>query len=564
MADRFSFRNLHRDAQDGGDYDAGAHHDQYMHAQAAPRAPQGETDPLAELARLIGQSDPLSNFGKAPQAGAQSFPAQPVEQDYAHQQDYPPHNAWDAQEGPSFLRHGAQPAMPPRDAYSAPAEPSFDPYGGEAYHHAPAAPAPMGYAPEAQEGAAIPAFLRHAHQQPHEAPPAPAAYAQEGYAQNSYAQNTYASDPYAGAPQSADPARYDDVLYGQSPYAQQQGGYNQPYDPNSYDPNAYAGEGYGVPPPEASSPRRGGMLTVFVVLALAFVGTAGAYAYRTFVGSPRSGTPPVIKADNAPNKIVPPKQAGEGNSKLIYDRVATNPSGEQIVPREEQPVDVKSATANSPRIVFPPLNQPNQSSPSATNAAPPPSPARNANAAATPGAEPRRVRTVPIRPDQGGDTGGSSPFPDPSNNASAPEPKTDSRAPSRTAAPAPSRTAAPAQTGNESGGPISLSPQAPNQPTSRSAALDTRPQPQATGGGNFVVQVSSQRSEADARASFRALQTKYPGVLSGQSVVVRKADLGTKGVYYRAMVGPFASMDEATRLCSDLKSAGGQCVVPRN
>ena len=78
------------------------------------------------------------------------------------------------------------------------------------------------------------------------------------------------------------------------------------------------------------------------------------------------------------------------------------------------------------------------------------------------------------------------------------------------------------------------------------------------------MQVSSQRSEADARASFRALQTKYPGVLSGQSVVVRKADLGTKGVYYRAMVGPFASMDEATRLCSDLKSAGGQCVVPRN
>ena len=46
-------------------------------------------------------------------------------------------------------------------------------------------------------------------------------------------------------------------------------------------------------------------MTVAAVLALAVVGTGGAFAYRTYVGSPRSGEPPIIKADNSPTKVVP-------------------------------------------------------------------------------------------------------------------------------------------------------------------------------------------------------------------------------------------------------------------
>jgi cell division protein FtsN len=76
--------------------------------------------------------------------------------------------------------------------------------------------------------------------------------------------------------------------------------------------------------------------------------------------------------------------------------------------------------------------------------------------------------------------------------------------------------------------------------------------------------VSSQRSESDAQASFKALQTKFPAVLGSQSPVIRRADLGDKGIYYRAMVGPFNSPDEASQFCGNLKSAGGQCVVQRN
>jgi cell division septation protein DedD len=86
----------------------------------------------------------------------------------------------------------------------------------------------------------------------------------------------------------------------------------------------------------------------------------------------------------------------------------------------------------------------------------------------------------------------------------------------------------------------------------------------AEGTGHYVVQVSSQRSEADAQASYKALQQKYASVLGGHDPIIRRADLGDKGTFYRAQVGPFATMDEATQLCNSLKSAGGQCIIQRN
>jgi uncharacterized caspase-like protein len=82
--------------------------------------------------------------------------------------------------------------------------------------------------------------------------------------------------------------------------------------------------------------------------------------------------------------------------------------------------------------------------------------------------------------------------------------------------------------------------------------------------GGYLVQITTQRSEADARAAFRNLQSKYPNLLGGQQAVIRRADLGPKGVYYRAAYGPFASAAEAERACSDLKAAGGQCLVQRD
>ena len=68
------------------------------------------------------------------------------------------------------------------------------------------------------------------------------------------------------------------------------------------DPYAYQ-SGYEEEPEPRK--RSSGLVTVAAVLALAVVGTGAAFAYRTYVGSPRSGEPPIIRADNSPTKVVP-------------------------------------------------------------------------------------------------------------------------------------------------------------------------------------------------------------------------------------------------------------------
>ena len=75
-----------------------------------------------------------------------------------------------------------------------------------------------------------------------------------------------------------------------------------------------------------------------------------------------------------------------------------------------------------------------------------------------------------------------------------------------------------------------LTPPAPRETaaTGARAAPGSASAPSTGGSGGYLVQVSSQRSEADAQASYRALQAKYPQLKSRQPII-RRADLGAKG-----------------------------------
>ncbi len=75
------------------------------------------------------------------------------------------------------------------------------------------------------------------------------------------------------------------------------------------------------------------------------------------------------------------------------------------------------------------------------------------------------------------------------------------------------------------------------------------------------MQVTSQRSEAEAQSAYRALQAKFPGQLGGHPPVIRRADLGDKGTFYRALV-PFSTGADALALCTSLKAAGGSLYHP--
>jgi hypothetical protein len=461
-----------------------------------------ESDPLAELARLIGQSEQNAFPGRA---GA----AQPQRANYSDRQQQPqqyepqhfdqqhydePQAAASEQEPapPSWMRTATSWQQPPQQQ-------------APAVQHA--APEQAHHQQEQEEYADTPAFLRTARQ--HD----PARYDGVLYDQNS--QNV-------AQPQYAD-GQYADGQY--------QDGYQDQADPNGYPPY------YGDAVEEEPRRKRGGLMTVVAVLALAVVGTAGAYGYRSYTGGVRSGEPPVIKAEPGANKIVPPTQTSDASGKIV-DRIGGSASGngaERVLSREEQPIDINGR--NAPRVVFPPTNvNPNPPTVTATAQQALPQQAAASNGAL--GDEPRRVPTVRIRPDQ----------PD-----VVPQQSNQQRPPTQARAQAPAAGS----------GPISLAPGAAPARTQTAAA----PTPSAAptrGAGGYMVQISSQRSEADAQASYQAMQSKFPSVLGSHQASIRRADLGEKGIYYRALVGPFAAAEDAGQLCNNLKSAGGQCVVQRN
>lgn len=436
------------------------------------------SDPLAELARLIGQNDPFSEYGRD---GARRVAApQPVE----------PAPEWDAQP-----EEFAPPAAPP---------PNF---GRQQFGGAPLATGAEHYQAE------------------HEVPGYPPLHASQttvsGYEDDAYR----AGNAHLG-PEQDD--FYDDV---------------QP------------------------SRRRMGIMVIAGIFALAVIGTAGAFGYRAIFGSSSTSVPPpVIKADSAPSKIVPASAKDPQSSKQITDRVNDKGIGEKLVSREEKPVEVDPRPAGAGI---------------AQDAAIP-------NGSGVVGTEPKKVRTIPIRPDQ---SALAEPAPasapataapparvtamppaKPARTASNPEAVPEAvpearQAVTRVAPQAPQAAEAPSRNA-----PLSLNPDAPTRsapartaPAKRTAAVaPTQTAPATSSGGGYAVQVSSQRSEADAQAAFRSLQAKYPGQLGGKQPLIHRVDLGAKGIYFRAMVGPFASGGEAGELCGSLKAAGGSCIVQKN
>jgi hypothetical protein len=482
MADRYQSRPLPADNYDRGD-------DPHDSARS-------ESDPLAELARLIGQTDPFGTMGRA--------------------------NA------------KLQPRSRATDRYDRPAEPESDPRAGP--------PPWMQRAARHEEAPQQDYQPLQEHPLRRYATPVAAPAAEPNYDEPAY----------EAADQASDPSRYDDALYGQ-PDIDEQSSQHPAYADDGYEDQ----EGYGEDVEQLPPKRRGGMVTVFLLLAMAVVGTGAAFAYRTYIGPPRAGEPPIIKADNSPTKVVPAPSDGAAK---VPDRMAAGDGTEKIVPREEAPVDVNAKS--SPRVVFPPLNQ-NGNPPSTASVAPSGSTLASAANGTLPNSEPRKIKTFSVRGEQ------------PDGAATPVTGTVPSAAPAKPGAAAKTTPAAshmPSATANASANaPLSLAPQGAQsapaaEPRTRIASTNpaqSAPSGAASGGG-YVVQVSSQRNEADAQASYRALQSKFPSVLGSRSPLIKRADLGEKGVYYRAMVGPFGTSDEASQFCGSLKTAGGQCVVQRN
>ena len=293
--------------------------------------------------------------------------------------------------------------------------------------------------------------------------------------------------------------------------------------------------------------RRGGMVTVAAALALAVMGTV---AYRTYVGSPRSGEPPIITADNSATKVVPTQS--DGDASKAPGRIPPGDGGEKLVSRDEARIDVNSKSGASLEV-FPPLNQ--NSSPPPVAGVSPTGPALTMAANGTmPNNEPRQIKTLAVR----GDPAENGGIPTGAAAPAKPDPTTPSAsAPTALAQRNPSAASASANAPVTPSAPAS-DPAPPIRVAATNAVRTAR-----SAGRDYLVQVSSQKNEADVQASYRALQSKFPAALGSRPPVIKRADLGAKGIYYRTMVGPFGSTEEAAQFCGNLKSAGGECVIQR-
>jgi len=195
-------------------------------------------DPLAELARLIGQGDPFAEQVPNTTRDAsprQHVPTTPATPDWRNRP--PPYALMRAQAAAPATRYQpASPATPYQPARSAPADSYTD---------------VRRYTDDDHGSATEPQFSDPSYQD---------------------------NGAYAAAGQDG----HDDRYYDDGAAAEQ------------YDNTVYED------PPRAG--RRGALITALTLIGCATLGTAGAYGYRTYYAAPSSAPAPVIVADKSPTK----------------------------------------------------------------------------------------------------------------------------------------------------------------------------------------------------------------------------------------------------------------------
>ncbi|MGU9980437.1 SPOR domain-containing protein [Phreatobacter sp. HK31-P] len=345
--------------------------------------------------------------------------------------------------------------------------------------------------------------------------------------------------------------------------------------------------------------RRGGVTAIAAVLGLAVLGGGGVYAYRSLNGTAGAGGEPrVVRADTSPVRVAV-QQAQD--AKPVTDRV---PGGDRVVSREERPVSLREQAAQvqvppTPARVIPLIPAPTAPAGVVTDPGQPPvrtvstipvaaggglplapQASRAPVQAAAPARvveEPRWVRTVQVGPD-------GAPLSAPAPLMPAPAVSSQSPLSVVPATPAPAASAPPAAlaAAESRAAPVPAPRPAPTlrvaraepaaepaRPASRGATapqpLDLGPQRTASvrgaasaTGGTFV-QISSHQTDAEARSAFSSAQRRFP-MLQGQAPNIRIAEIPGRGTWHRLRVGPF-SREEAQSFCQRLKTAGGSCVL---
>ncbi len=326
------------------------------------------------------------------------------------------------------------------------------------------------------------------------------------------------------------------------------------------------------------------------IICCGLVGIGASFGMRS--KAPGSQELALVKAPAGPVKVQPQNPGGvdvPNQSASILDRSDGAPQVTKVVTREEQPVDLDQQVKQM-RVIT--LGGPKDGSVSsvtgqgAASVPVPPPPATTASTSNNGFPEPKRVKTVSVRPDGSVINAevSAAPANDPIAALAAGRPAPSAMAATDSALPksaTPKSTARIATTPKPEAAPpapiaADQTPAAPAKPKIAAAPKpapvkvasaqadnsDAAPATTASTGGGFAVQLAAPATEQEARSASTKLGAKFADALGGRRPAVVKAEVGDKSIY-RVRVSSL-SREEAVSLCEKVKAKGGACFVAKN
>jgi hypothetical protein len=530
-----------------------------------------------------------AQWGQQPQQG---YGAAPQNQGYAPQQAAPASgygglSANPDPYAPSFEPYTAAPAAPQR-----PAQPAYQPQAPQQSYQPQAA---QPYAPPAY-GAADPRIQAPQQQPQQQWSPQPANA--RGFETGNYLSQPAAAPTHANY-RAAEPRHHDSEpalsdwtnaqhANSQHPNGQHLGGQNQSGQGYEFG-DAHGGhndmgfaqasggeleqgyaeeDGQDYEAEETGRGRRPMMIAAALVGAI-IVGAGFSYGYKSFVGGSATGTPPMVKSANEPSKTKPAdaggKQFAHADSKIM------GRLGDGDTPAAIGEVDANGVRKVKPLVIGRdgsiqvPITAPVEESANAAPTAPPVPDGGVPGMMVVDALGTNKVKTaaaavaaggadVAHAAGQAGQQVAALAPPAAQKVIVTPPPAAQKASPEATGSIEP-QAAAPAPAPKKVKKVAAAAPAVAND-----AATAVAPSVASGGSNGFVAVLASVpksgSSRIDALKRFADMQQKYGNVLGGKTPDVAEANLGAKGAYHRLVVGPPGSREQASAVCSQLKTQG--------
>ena len=103
----------------------------------------------------------------------------------------------------------------------------------------------------------------------------------------------------------------------------------------------------------------------------------------------------------------------------------------------------------------------------------------------------------------------------------------------------------------------------PPAPAKHTLTAPPAPAVNVSDAGLVTVQLAAYRTRANAEVGWQRLRAAHPDQLGDRALIMREADLGDRGIYYRVRTGPFADVAAAKAFCSLLRARDQDCLVIR-